>query len=144
MLSPLGKEHGHSFEETWIPFTQRCILPSLVEIGSVVLENVFKFHQCIFLYFVIISLLKNVGPFIWTILNPLHTRMHCAKFGEIGPVVLEEKIIKFSQCIFAISLLSPLLDKCGALHLENLSPHHQRMLCARLVEIGLVVLKKIF
>ena len=27
---------GSSFEQTWIPFTQGCFVPSLVEIGSVV------------------------------------------------------------------------------------------------------------
>ena len=30
------------FEQTWIPFTQGCIVPSLVEIGSVVLEKKMK------------------------------------------------------------------------------------------------------
>ena len=35
-------------EQTWVPFTQRCIMPSLVEIGPVVLENVFKGNFNIF------------------------------------------------------------------------------------------------
>ena len=30
-----GKEQGSSFEQTWIPFTQGCFVPSLVEIDSV-------------------------------------------------------------------------------------------------------------
>ena len=34
-----------------------------------------------FHYFVIISPWKRAGPFIWTKLNPLHSRMLCAKFG---------------------------------------------------------------
>ena len=38
-LSPLGKERGPSFEQTWISFTQGCFVPSLVEIGLVVLEK---------------------------------------------------------------------------------------------------------
>ena len=38
-----------SFEQTYIPSTQRCFVPSLVEIGQVVLEKkIFKFRQCIF------------------------------------------------------------------------------------------------
>ena len=41
-LSPLGKEWGLSFEQTWIHFTQGCSVPSLVEIGSVVLEKKMK------------------------------------------------------------------------------------------------------
>ena len=40
-LSPLGKGHGPSFEQIWIPFTQGCIVQSLVEIDSVVLEKNF-------------------------------------------------------------------------------------------------------
>ena len=48
-LSPLGKGCGTSFEQSWIPFTQKCFVPCFVKIGSVVLEkNIFKFHQCIF------------------------------------------------------------------------------------------------
>ena len=35
----------------------------------------------VFLLFVIISPWKRTGPFIWTILNPFHHRMLCAKFG---------------------------------------------------------------
>ena len=38
-LSPLGKVWGPSFEKTWIPFAQGCFVPSLFEIGPVVLEK---------------------------------------------------------------------------------------------------------
>ena len=37
--SPLGKRHGPSFEQTSIPFTLGSLVPSLVEICSVVLEK---------------------------------------------------------------------------------------------------------
>ena len=40
--------NGSLFEQTWIPFTQGCIVPSLVDIGHVVLEKIFNFSQCIF------------------------------------------------------------------------------------------------
>ena len=43
-------------------------------------ENFLNFVS-VFLMFLIISLWKRVGPFIWTNLNFLHTRMLCAKFG---------------------------------------------------------------
>ena len=39
LLSPRGKRRGPSFEKIWIPFTQGCFVPSLVEIGPVVLEK---------------------------------------------------------------------------------------------------------
>ena len=44
-FSPLGKGCGPSFEQQpWILYTQRCFLPSFVEIGIVVLERkLFKF-----------------------------------------------------------------------------------------------------
>ena len=38
-LSPLWKWWVPSFEQTWIPFTQGCFVPSLVEIGQLVLEK---------------------------------------------------------------------------------------------------------
>ena len=41
-LSPLGKGRGSLFEQTWIPYTQGCFRPSLVGIGSVVLEKKMK------------------------------------------------------------------------------------------------------
>ena len=48
IISP-WKRAGPSFEQTWIPFTQGYFVPSLFEIGSVVLEKkIFKFCQCIF------------------------------------------------------------------------------------------------
>ena len=41
--------YGSSFEQTGIPFTQGCFVPSLVEIGPVVLEKkIFPFRPCIF------------------------------------------------------------------------------------------------
>ena len=43
---------------------------------------------------------------------------------DIGPVVLEKKIIKFCQSIFAISLSSPLGKVRGPLF-------EQKMLCAK-------------
>ena len=41
IISPLGKGRGPLFELTCIPFTQGCIVPSLVEIGPVVLEKIY-------------------------------------------------------------------------------------------------------
>ena len=40
IISP-RKRVGPTFEQTWIPFTQGCFVPSLVEIDSVVLEKNF-------------------------------------------------------------------------------------------------------
>ena len=78
IISP-WKRQSPSFEQSWI----RCIVPSLVEIGQVVLEKkISKICQCIF---AIISLWKRMEPFIWTNLNFLLPRMPCAKFGWNWP-----------------------------------------------------------
>ena len=39
LLFPLGKGRGPSFEQTSFPSTQGCFVPSLVEIGPVVLDK---------------------------------------------------------------------------------------------------------
>ena len=53
---PMEKGGAHLFEQTWIPFTLGCIVPSLVEIGRVVLDKKFFLISSIFFcYFVIIS-----------------------------------------------------------------------------------------
>ena len=67
LLSPLGKVYGPSFEHNWIPFIQGCFLPSLVEIGPVVMElKIFKFSTVTMYccHFVIISPLEKGWPFI--------------------------------------------------------------------------------
>ena len=38
------------FEQTWIPITQGCFVPGLVESGPVVLEKDLNFRQCIFAF----------------------------------------------------------------------------------------------
>ena len=54
-------------------------------------------------YFVIISPWKKAEPFIWTNLNSLHQKRFVPSLVEIDPVVLEKKIFKICQCIFAFS-----------------------------------------
>ena len=110
LLSPLGKGKGHSFEQTWIHFTQGCFVPiKLVEIGPVVFgEEDFKILSMYFCYFEIISPRKKAGPFIWTNLTPLHQKMHCAKFGWYWP----------SGFLNSINFI-------------NLNLHYPRMHCAK-------------
>ena len=73
----------------------------------------FLFRQCIFAILLLSPLGKRIGPFIWTHLNPFYLRMHCLIEIEIklNPAVLEKNILKFCQCIFSISLLSPLVKR---------------------------------
>ena len=64
-LFTLWELNGSSFEQTWIPFTQGCTVPNLVEIGLVVLGiEDFLILSMYFGYFAIISPWKRAGPFI--------------------------------------------------------------------------------
>ena len=48
-------------------------------------EEDFKISSMYFYYFVIVSPGKRAGTFNWSKLNPLHSRMLCAKFGWNWP-----------------------------------------------------------
>ena len=91
---PLEKG-GPFIEQTWLPFTKGCFVPSLVETGSVVPEKTFfLIWSMYFRFFIIISPWKKGGPFIWINLNPLHPGMLCAKFFLNWHVALK-KILNF-------------------------------------------------
>ena len=78
---------------TWIPFTQGCFVPSLVEIGPVVLEKkIFKFCQCIFTISSLSPLGKGRGPSFEQIWIPFTQGCFVPSLVEIGPVVLEKKM----------------------------------------------------
>ena len=81
IVSPLEKGPSYSFEKTWIPFTQVCLVPNLLEISQVVLEKIFKYVN------IIIISNSNVWPLIWTNRNPFNLKMLCAKFGWKWPRV---------------------------------------------------------
>ena len=46
LLCTLGKGSGLTFEQTWIPFTQGCFVPSFAEICLVVLEKKKMWNVC--------------------------------------------------------------------------------------------------
>ena len=71
--------------KTWIPFTHRCFIPSLVEISPVPLEKIFTCHQCFFIV-AIISLL------IWQTRKCIPQGCIVRSLVEIGRVDLERKI----------------------------------------------------
>ena len=60
----VSQRQGPSFGQTWIPFTQGCIVPSLVKIGPVVLEKkIFWISWMYFCYIVKNLPLKTSGAF---------------------------------------------------------------------------------
>ena len=63
-LFSLWKLKGYcsSFDQTWIPFTQGCFVPSLIEIVPVILEKkIFKFRQFILLFRSHLPLKKGIA-----------------------------------------------------------------------------------
>ena len=94
IISPLERV-GPSFEQTWIPYAQGCIVPSLVEIGPVVPEKkIFKISQCIslFRYHLLLGIGRGLS-FEQTWINFTHW-CFVPSLVEIGPVVLEKKSLR--------------------------------------------------
>ena len=84
-----------------------------------------------FRYFVIISILKIVWPFIWTNLNPLNPWMVCAKFSWNWPSNSGEegfKILSMYFCHFAI--ISPWKGAWPFIW-TNLNLLYPRMFCVK-------------
>ena len=77
LIISLWKRLTPSFEQSWIRFTKGCLVLSLVEIFSVVLEEEMKISSMNFPYFDIISPWRREWPFVWIDFTPLHPRMPC-------------------------------------------------------------------
>jgi hypothetical protein len=95
-----------------------------------------------FYILVIISLLKRTWPFIWTNLNSLHPRIICTKFDWFGLLVLKINIFKNFQCIFTLSLLSPLGEGLSPSFEQTWIPFTQGWFVPSLLKTGPVVLEK--
>ena len=83
--------------------------------------------------FLIISPCKRAGspPFELTLI-PLNQGYFVLSLVEIDPVVLKKKILKFHQCIFAISyIIISSWKKAGPFIWINLNLLHPRMICAK-------------
>ena len=90
----------------------------------------------------IISPCKKGGPFIWTNLNPLYTRMLCAKFSLNWPSGSGEENCLISSMYFRyFVILSPLI-RAGASFEQTWIPYTQGCFVPSLVEIGPVFLEK--
>ena len=103
-LKEIKKEDIFSFLVFFYRDTVQFVL-DLVEIGPAVLEKMFKFHQCIFPNFIIISPCTRIWPFIWTTLNLLYSSIFVSTLVSIGRVVLEKsflllKLFSLSKTIF--------------------------------------------
>ena len=99
-------------------FTQGCFVQRLVEIGSVVLEKrFFLISSMYFRKFIIISLWKRAGPFIWKKnLIPFTQKCFMQSLVESGSMVLMKIIFLILSMYFPYYLP---LEKCEALCLNK-------------------------
>ena len=108
-------------------------MPILVEIWpSCSGEEDFLISSMYFRYFVIISPWKRTAPFNWTNLNPLHPRMHCAKFGWNWPSGSgKEDFFFYFVNVFSLFCNYLSLEKDRSLHLNKLKSPCEKMFCAK-------------
>ena len=91
----------------------------------------FSISSMYFRYFVIISPLERVGPFIWTNLNPLHPRMLCPKFGWNWPSGSGgEDFLILSMYFLYFVIISP-LNRARPFFWTSLNLLHPKMLYAK-------------
>ena len=76
----------------WILFTQGCFVPSLVDIGPVVLGKIFKFHLSIFVIFLLSLPGKGCSPSFEQTCIPFTKGSFVSVLFVSGPVVLEKQM----------------------------------------------------
>ena len=103
---PLEIEQDTLFQETWIHFTQGCIVLGLVEIGPVLLEKI-NFANVLLLFLNYLPLQIEQGSSFEHTWIPFTKGCIVPSLVKIGPFVPEKKIFNFRQCIFDISWSSP-------------------------------------
>ena len=113
---------------------------SLVEIGLVVLEMIFSNLLMYFRYFVIFSPWKRAGPFIWIKLNSPKDDL-CQVWLKLAHWFCRRRFLKFVINFRNLVIIS-LGKRAGPFIWSNLNPFHPRMLCAKEVEMGPVILEK--
>ena len=115
LLSSLEEGCGPLFIKIWIPSTQGCFVPNLVEIGPVVLKREFLNIFNIILLFCFYPLSeKGFALHLNKPESPPTKDVLCqVNLVEIGPVVLEKKLFKNFQYNFTFWQLSPLGEGRG-------------------------------
>ena len=141
-LSPLWEGRVPSFEQSWIPFTQGCSVPRLVEIGLVVPEKkIFKSCQFILKITQLSPIWEGRGPSFkqsWI----FFTRGYVVPcLVENGPMVLKKKIFIRFNLFFLIFQLSSLWEWRGPSFEKTWIPFTQGYYVPSLVEIDQVVLE---
>ena len=120
-------------EQTWIPITQGYFVPSLVEIGPVVLKKkIFKFPKC---NFAISFFYLTLGPSFELTWIPFTQGCFVLSLVEIGSVVLEKRFFVISSMYFRYFCKILPLEMSWVLHLNKREPHsHKNPLCQVLLK----------
>ena len=95
-----------------------------------------------FRYFSIISPCKKTGPFIWTKLNSLYTRLLCAKFSWNWLTGSGEEDCLNMSMYFRYLVSISFWKRARPFIWTNFNPQNPRILCAKFGAIGSVVLKQ--
>ena len=128
---------GSSFDKPESPSPKDALWQVWLKLAQRFWRRNFWISSMYFCYFVIISPWKRAGPSFEQIWIPVIQGCIVPSLVEIGPLVLEKKIFKFCQCIFAIALLSPLGKGWGPLFEQTWVLISQECFVPSLVEIGL-------
>jgi hypothetical protein len=139
-LSPLWRGPGPLIEQFRFPFTQGWCMLSLIEIGLLVLEKkIFPYINICKYSFPYCGPSRPPGTMMWTILNLNYIRELSSKYD-----LFWLKIFKWPNPIFTFLRLSPRWRGPGPLFEQFRIPSPQGWFIPSLIEIGLLVLEKIF
>ena len=130
LLSPLERRCDPSFQHIWVPFIQGYSVPSLVEIGQVVLEKkIFKSRQCFSLCGYYLPLKKCMALNLNKFEFPLSKNTLC----HVWLTLAQRFWRRFSKVvnIFQFLLLSPLKKEAKSFIWKKLNPFNPRVFCAK-------------
>ena len=129
-LSSLGNGWSPSLKQTRIPFSQGCFVPSLIEIGPVVLEKkIFKFRQCIFAISWLSPLEKGMALYLNQLEFPSPKDALCQVWLKLAQWFWKGRFLNFINVFSPFRYYFP-SEKGMALHLYKLeSPSPKDALC---------------
>ena len=91
-LSPLGKGCGPSLEQTWIPFTQGWLSPTLVKIGLLIPEKkILNFFNVFFFFRNYLPLQKRMDLHLYKLKSPLPKDALCQVWLQLAQWFLRKR-----------------------------------------------------
>ena len=126
-LFTLWELNGSSFEQTWIPFTQRCFMPNLNKIGPVVLEkNIFNFINVFLLFRNYLPLERGGGLYLNKREPPSPKDALCQVWLKLSLCFLRRRFLNFFN-VFLLFRNYLSFEKDGSFIWTNLNPLYPRM-----------------